>query len=113
MDLEYQTKKLRRCAEEPGYAQKELGAEQAKVFLRRINVLAIARSFEDLRHVPGHFHELLHNRRGQWGFDLNGPCRLIVTPRTRPIAQNASGGYLWSAIKDAVIVEIVNYHQEG
>ena len=97
----------------PGYAQRKLGAELAKAFLRRINLLQAASSFEDLRNVPGHFHELLYDRKGQWGFDLNGPYRLIVSPLSTPIPIHADGGYDWECIRDAVVVEIVNYHKEG
>lgn len=86
---------------------------QSRVFLRRINVLRAAVCFEDLRNVPGHFHELNQDRKGQWGFDLNGPYRLIVTPLNRPIPLDGCNGYDWSAIKGAVVVEIVNYHKEG
>lgn len=113
MDLEYKNRELRKCAEQTGYAQRKLGAEQAKAYLRRINMLKAAVCFEDLRNVPGHFHELHQDRKGQWSFDLNGPYRLIVTPLLTPIPTNASGGYDWSKIRCAVVVEIVNYHKEG
>ena len=113
MEIQYKTKELQKCAEQPGYAQRKLGMEQAKSFLRRVNVLLGANCFEDLRNVPGHFHELHHDRKGQWGFDLNGPYRLIVTPLSVPIPVNESGGFDWTAIRNAVILEIVNYHKEG
>jgi proteic killer suppression protein len=113
MEIQYKNKELQKCAEQPGYAQRKLGVEQAKAFLRRINVMLAASCFEDLRNVPGHFHELHHNRKGQWGFDLNGPYRLIATPMSTPIPLDSHGGFDWKAIKDAVIVEIVNYHKEG
>jgi len=113
MDIQYKSKELRRCAEQPGYAQRKLGAEQAKAFLRRINVLMAASCFEDLRNVPGHFHELNYDRKGQWAFDLNGPYRLIVAPCIDMIPVDSRGGFDWTSIKGAVIVEIVNYHKEG
>ena len=49
MEIQYKTKELQKCAVQPGYAQRKLGAEQAKAYLRRINVLLGANSFEDLR----------------------------------------------------------------
>ena len=113
MEIHYRTKELQKCAEQPGYAQRKLGSDQAKAYLRRINILQSANCFEDLRNVPGHFHELHHDRKGQWGFDLNGPYRLIVTPLQNHIPTNNNGGFDWSAIKNAIIVEIVNYHKEG
>ena len=63
--------------------------------------------------MPGHFHELHHDRKAQWAFDLNGPYRLIITPKTKPIPVDETGGFIWAGIKDAVVVEIVNYHKEG
>ncbi len=113
MEIKYKTKELQKCAEQPGYAQRKLGTEQAKAFLRRINVLLAASCFEDLRNVPGRFHELHHNRKGQWEFDLNGPYRLIIRPLSVPIPQNERDGFDWREIKGAVILEIVNYHKEG
>ena len=113
MEIQYKNRELKRCAEQPGYAKSKLGKEQANAFLRRLNVLKASECFEDLRNVPGHFHELRLNRRGQWGFDLNGPYRLIVRPLSTPIPVLPYGGYDWRKIKGAVIVEIVNYHKEG
>ena len=113
MDIEYRTKILQRCATIPGYAVKKLGPEQARKFLLRIATLMAATHFEDLRNVPGHFHELGANRKGRWAFDLNQPYRLIVTPKTHPIPIDANGCYVWKEITNAVIVEIVNYHHEG
>ena len=96
----------------PGYAQRHLGRIQAVKFLLRINNLLDATSFEDLRNVPGHFHELTANRKGEWAFSLNEPYRLIVTPSKRPIPMNENGRFVWSEIRSAIVVEIVNYHHE-
>ena len=113
MEITYKDNDLKRCAEEPGFARRHLGVVQAKLFLRRISMLLAAVCFEDLRHSPGHFHELRHDRKGQWGWDLNGPCRLVITPASLPIPTNATGGYEWRAIRGAVVLEIVDYHKEG
>ena len=112
MLIQYKTKELQKCAEIPGYAIKKLGAIQAEKYLQRIGYLDAAISFEDLRFVPGRFHELSENRKGQWAFDLNQPYRLIVTPYTQPIAMNENGSYIWSKIMDVLIVEIINYHRD-
>lgn len=112
MEVEYKNRELQKCAEMPGYAQRRLGAEQAKLFLLRLCVIREAESFEDLRYTPGHFHELHNVRKGQWAFNLNGPYRLILTPKVRPIPVNSYGGFDWSKIQSTIIVEIVNYHKE-
>ena len=113
MEVRYKSKELQKCAEKGGYAQKKLGRDQAEKFLLRIGALLDADSFENLRNVPGHFHELTGRRKGQWAFDLNQPYRLIVTPLTLPIQTDSDGKYIWLEIRDAVVVEIVNYHKEG
>ncbi len=74
--------------------------------------LKTAITFEDLRYVPGNFHELNYKRKGQWAFDLDQPYRLILTPQTKPIAVDKDGKFLWKAINDVIIVEIINYHKE-
>ena len=113
MEVKYKNKELQKCAEIDGYAQKKLGHDQAEKFLLRIGALLDADSFENLRNVPGHFHELTSDRKGQWAFDLNQPYRLIVTPQTFPIPTDDDGKCIWHEIRDAVVVEIVNYHKKG
>ncbi len=113
MNIVYKDKNLKRCSENAAYALRQLGAEQTKCLLQRICAIKSAESFEDLRHLPGHFHELRHNRKGQWSFSLNGPYRLIVTPLEHPIPLTSNGQFDWKAIRGAVIIEIVNYHKEG
>lgn len=112
MEIKFKTKELEKCAQNPGYAKKKLGKTRANLFFRRLQILYSATCFEDLRHVPGHFHELNYSRKGQWGFDLDQPYRLIVTPKTLPIAVDNDGKYIWSFIQDAIVVEIINYHKE-
>lgn len=97
---------------ESGVCKKEAGGDESKFVFSPASILYSATCFEDLRHVPGHFHELNYSRKGQWGFDLDQPYRLIVTPKTLPIAVDNDGKYIWSFIQDAIVVEIINYHKE-
>lgn len=112
MRIEFATKELNRCAQQCRYAGKKMGTVRAELFFRRLNALYSAATFEDLRNVPGHFHELAHDRKGQWGVDLDQPYRLIVTPKTKPVKVDKDGKYIWDSIIDAVVVEIINYHKE-
>ena len=114
MQIEFKTKELYLCSIERKYAIRKLGKRRAELFLQRLNMLYNAASFEDLRNTAGHFHELKYDRKGQWSFDLDQPYRLIVTPITIPTdAYSEAGGFTWSALRDAIVVEIVNYHKEG
>lgn len=106
MEISFASKKLERCARNPKIAQREWGDLRTKIFFKRITALYAAQTFNDLRNVPGRFHELTENRRGQWSCDLDQPYRLIITPVTD--TNSVGGGYS----NKAVIVEIINYHKE-
>ena len=89
---------------------KELGSRRGKLFLMRLNDLRDADTLEDTRHLPGNFHELTGNRKGQWACNLDQPYRLIFEPHEMPIPTNDHGQYRWIEIKGVEIVEIVDYH---
>lgn len=89
---------------------KELGDRRGKLLLKRLNDLYDAETLEETRYLPGKYHELIGNRKGQWACDLDHPYRLIFEPQEKPIPSNADGKYLWIEIKAIEIVEIVDYH---
>lgn len=110
MVITFSNNKLEKLANDPRKALKELGKLRAERFLKRLDQLAGATVLEDLRHVPGNFHELTTTRKGQWGSDLDQPYRLIFVPHEDPIPLDAGGSYDWAAIRGVTIVEITNYH---
>lgn len=87
-----------------------MGEKRAKIFHNRLNQLKAAATLQDVRHFPGHFHELSGNRKGQWACDLDQPYRLIFVPHENPVPVDTNGKYLWSEIKGIEIIEIINYH---
>lgn len=78
--------------------------------MARLRDLLAAETLEDVRYLPGHYHELVGNRKGQWACDLDQPYRLIFEPHENPIPTNKDGKYIWIEIKGVEIVEIENYH---
>ena len=74
--------------------------------------MKFAITLEDTRNLPGNFHELSGNRKGEWACDLDQPYRLVFTPHESPIPLNNHGQFLWNEIKGVEIVEITNYHKE-
>ena len=42
-----------------------MGEKRAKLFVIRLNALWDATTLEDVRNLPGNFHELTGNRKGQ------------------------------------------------
>ena len=87
-----------------------MGEKQGTIFLKRLTDLRDAETLEDVRYLPGRYHELTNNRKGQWACDLNHPYRLIFTPQETPIPINQAGQYIWCEIVGIEIVEIVDYH---
>lgn len=110
MVLEFQNKKLKKLAENERKCHKELGTRRAELFLRRIDDLHNATSLEDIRHLPGNYHELTADRKGQWACDLDQPYRLIFQPLEHPIPTDDNGKYIWIEIIGVEIVEITNHH---
>lgn len=112
MDLTFANKELKKCALDQRKCQKEMGKLRAELYLRRIAALDAANSLEDVRNMPGRFHELKQNRKGQWSCDLDHPFRLIFKPHEDPIPEDENHKYIWAEILGVEIVEIVDYHKE-
>jgi proteic killer suppression protein len=91
---------------------KEFGQIRATILRRRLVQLEDATSFEDLRYLPGKWHELTGDRKGQWACDLDQPYRLLFEPGEKPIPTDENGKYIWIEIKSAEVIEITNYHKE-
>ena len=110
MDVTFTDKKLEQCSEDGRYCIKYLGSKRAKVFMTRITNLKNAESLEDVRYLPGKFHELVGDRKGQWACDLDQPYRLIFEPHEEPIPTDENGKYIWLEIRGVEVIEITNYH---
>jgi len=111
MELKFTDKKLEKLANNDRKMLKELGKIRATVLRRRLTQLEDARTLEDVRYLPGNYHELTQNRKGQWGCDLDQPYRLVFTAIEKPIPLNSDGQYVWLEISGVEIIEIINYHK--
>ena len=112
MEITFDNKKLEKLANNYQKCQKQFGQRRAKLFTMRLNDLLNAQTLEDVRHLPGRYHELTGNRKGQWACDLDQPYRLIFEPHESPIPTDEDGKYIWLEIKGVEIVEITNYHSK-
>jgi proteic killer suppression protein len=108
--ITFTEKKLEKIANDDKLMLKKLGSIRAKIFRRRMTALQDASTLEEVRHLPGNFHELVKDRKGQWACDLDQPYRLIFTPHENPIPTNEDGQYVWLEIVGIEIIEITNYH---
>jgi toxin HigB-1 len=110
MQITFSDKKLGLLANNPQKCQKEMGAIRFKLFNRRLMDLSIALTLEDVRHLPGRYHELKGDRKGQWACDLDHPYRMVFRPKQSPIPTDADGRYIWLEILGVEILGIFNYH---
>ncbi len=110
MEITFKDRTIRKCANQDRYASKVLGTKRSKLLKTRLDDLSAATTLEDVRHLPGRYHELTSNRKGQWSCDLDHPYRLIFEPHEDPIPTNEDGQYLWIEILGVEIIEIVDYH---
>lgn len=100
MNITFKNNKLRKLAENENRCYKELGQIRGTIFLRRLSNIHSAACLDDLKPLPGRFHELVGDRKGQWACDLDNPYRLVFTPLNTD-----------DEIEVIVeIIEIVNYH---
>ena len=90
--------------------RRKQGPERAKKIFQRLNELTAAHALEDLRNMPGHWHELKHDRKGQFAVDLIQPYRMIFLPVGDPAKYVENGSFVWSKIESVQIIEVTDYH---
>lgn len=98
MEISFRYKKLERLANDERKLIKEYGKQRAYKFKKRIGQLSFAKTLEDVRFLPGRFHELINDRKGQWACDLDQPYRLIFKPHNMPIPTDEHGKFIWIEI---------------
>ena len=112
MNITFADKKLKHLVNNDRKMLKELGQARAKILRRRLIQMQDAVTLENVRNLPGNYHELTGNRKGQWACTLDQPYRLIFIPHEVPIPTNKDGQYMWTRILGIEVIEIINYHKE-
>jgi plasmid maintenance system killer protein len=79
--ITFDDKKLEKLANDFKKCQKQMGQIRAKLYNKRLGDLRNALSLEDVRYLPGHYHELTGNRKGKWACDLD---QLDIPEHTDP-----------------------------
>lgn len=110
MNITFKNNKLKKIANDSKKCFKEYGQTCGKKLLQRLIDLRDAETLEDVRYLPGRYHELKNDRKGQWACDVEHPYRLIFTPHENPIPTDQYGKYIWIEILGVEIIEIVDYH---
>jgi len=112
MVITFTDKKFGKLVNDDKKLLKEYGKLQAEKISVRLAQLSFASTLEDVRYLPGNYHELTNKRKGQWACDLVQPYRLIFIPHEMPIPTNEHGQYIWLEIRGVEILEVINYHKE-
>jgi len=110
LDITFSSAKLEKLANDERLAVRKLGVLRAGLFKLLLDNIAAAETLEDVRFLPGRYHELTEDRKGQWACDLDHPYRLVFQPHEDPIPENENGRYIWIEIKGVEIIEITDYH---
>ena len=110
MEISFATKALEKQANDIAQCKRKMGENRAIAFQKRLGALRAAATLEELRFMPGRFHELTGKRKGQYACDLDGPYRLIFEPQEGLAPLHNHDALGWNAITAVHIVEIVDYH---
>jgi len=65
MKITFDDNKLRKYANDDRLAERKLGKRDAALYKQRLDDLTAAKTLEDVRNLPGNYHQLVGNRKGQ------------------------------------------------
>jgi len=71
VNITFRDKRLKGLFENNRKLLKEFGAIRSKKLLLRLTQLEDAMNLEEVRYLPGNYHELKHDLKGQWACDVN------------------------------------------
>lgn len=74
LGITFHATKLQKMADDDRLGARQLGARRAQLFQIRLDDLAAALTLEDVRNLPGHYHELTAERKGRFDYICNGVC---------------------------------------
>ncbi len=112
MEVVFRTRKLQKTSNSEEMLKREYGAENGRLIMRRLTVLAEANSLADVPSVrPERCHRLEGNRRGQFAVDLKHPLRLVFEPTDDPLPLRDNGELDLARVTSICILSIEDYHK--
>ena len=105
MEILFANSQIEKICTSPERAVKKYGERCARILLERLRQMSEAKDVETLTRIPGHYHPLTADRKGQWACRLQGGLRLVFVP-------GACGEMVIKEITDPTltILKIVDYH---
>jgi proteic killer suppression protein len=111
MDISYASSRIEKICTDEKQARKKLGPIVAQALKDRLDQMADVETLENLRFLPGGWHELAGDRKGEIACSLSGRVRLIFIPANNPRPIKPDGGLNWSKVTAIMNLEIVDYHK--
>jgi toxin HigB-1 len=97
LSVKFNSKLLQKCFEKKNEAVKKWGIVIAENYIKRIETLQAVEAKEDLYKIPQlNFHPLKGEKKGQFGINLTGKMRMIVSFEDNDTIVN--------------ILEVIDYH---
>jgi toxin HigB-1 len=112
MIITFADNNLRKYANDNRLAVRKLGAKRAGIFKQRLEDITDVENFAELEHLPGTYHQLKENRKGQWACYLDHPYRLVFVPVIIPAAVDKNGKLILNEINAVEIIKIEDYHKK-
>jgi proteic killer suppression protein len=110
VDILFGSKSLEKLCHDDSLATRSLGALSARKLRVRLDDLTACASLAVIAKLPGRFHALTGDRKGQFALHLEGGNRLVVAPANNPLPQRPDGSLDLQKVTTIRVVFVGNYH---
>jgi proteic killer suppression protein len=110
LDILFGSKSLEKLCHDDLLATRTLGASSARKLRTRLDDLVACASLAVALKLPGRFHALAGDRKGQFALHLDRGQRLVVVPANNPLPQRPDGSLDLQKITAIRVVFVGNYH---
>ena len=110
MEIEFRNRREARLYNDDQRLKGTFGAAPARTIRRRLDTINAVSCAGDLWTVPGGFHPLSSDRRGQIACTVTPNKRLILLPADEPLPRLEDGGIDWSKVTRLRVLEVTDYH---
>jgi toxin HigB-1 len=110
LNISFATKRLEKLCNSHKEAVKKLGKANAVLLADRLASLASISKLNEARHLPGRFHALSGDRRGEFSLYLSGGQRLVVRPSDVPLPRLNDKSIDLSQVESVEVTFIGDYH---
>jgi len=109
INISWSDRRLEKSCASDREGQRRWGADEWRLFKRRLAALRAAPTLADMEGTPGRCHALTADRKGQFAIDLWSAFRLVFRPDD-PVPLLGDGGVDRAQVASIVIEEVVDYH---